>query len=73
MYGMKCDCYVLRQEERLRHAFERLDADESGFITVANLRELVGPCCDDEALQKTIEVRGRLASPLQALSSFLFC
>ncbi|CAM9324071.1 unnamed protein product [Laminaria digitata] len=43
------------EEDRLRLAFERLDTDESGFITVANLKEIVGPSYDDEAIRKTLE------------------
>ncbi|CAN0237732.1 unnamed protein product, partial [Hapterophycus canaliculatus] len=43
------------QEVRLRLAFERLDTDESGSITDNNLREIMGPSYDDEAIRKTLE------------------
>eukprot|EP00752_Nemacystus_decipiens_P008893 g7938.t1 len=43
------------EEERLRMAFERLDTDESGSITVSNLKEIMGPSYDDEAIRKTLE------------------
>ncbi|CAM9456780.1 unnamed protein product, partial [Ectocarpus sp. 8 AP-2014] len=43
------------EEVRLRQAFERLDTDESGSITVDNLREIMGPSYDDEAIHKTLE------------------
>ena len=42
---------VLGDETRLRHAFDRLDADSSGFISKANLRELMG--CDYEEANVT--------------------
>lgn len=45
------------QEGRLRMAFERLDTDESGSITVSNLKEIMGPSYDDEAIRKTLEVK----------------
>lgn len=38
-------------------AFERLDTDESGSITVSNLKEIMGPSYDDETIRKTLEVR----------------
>ncbi|CAM9326735.1 unnamed protein product [Ascophyllum nodosum] len=43
------------QEERLLHAFERLDTDGSGFITVANLKELMGPTFDEAMIRETIQ------------------
>ncbi|CAN0249034.1 unnamed protein product [Pylaiella littoralis] len=43
------------EEVRLRQAFERLDTDESGSITVNNLKEIMGPSYDDDAIRKTLE------------------
>lgn len=43
------------EEERLRLAFERLDTDESGYITLHNLKEIMGPSYDDDAIRHTLE------------------
>ncbi|CAN0069763.1 unnamed protein product [Discosporangium mesarthrocarpum] len=43
------------EEERLRMAFERLDTDGSGFITVGNFKEMCGPVYDDEAVRIALE------------------
>jgi len=42
------------EEERLAEAFDRLDADETGHISVENLRELLGNSFDEATVQTMI-------------------
>jgi len=41
-------------EERLAEAFDRIDSDDSGFITVANLKEFLGDDIPDKYLEDII-------------------
>ena len=42
-------------EERLAEAFDRLDSDDSGIITVANLKEFLGEDLPEAYLEKVID------------------
>lgn len=38
------------QEDRIAEAFDRLDADDTGFISRKNLREVLGKGCSSEEI-----------------------
>lgn len=42
------------EEERLAEAFDRIDSDDSGFITLQNLRDFLGEEVPTESLEKII-------------------
>lgn len=56
------------QEERLRFAFDRLDTDESGYITKSNLREVMGHGYDEEAIEVALEVGDPVLSSTKPFS-----
>ena len=43
------------EEERIAEAFDRIDADDSGFISRENLRELLGRDATPERIDRIIE------------------
>jgi Ca2+-binding EF-hand superfamily protein len=45
---------VLQDTARLRQAFDRLDADSSGFISKKNLKELMGSDYDEHSVAEMI-------------------
>jgi len=54
------------EEERLAEAFDRLDSDDSGFITKANLRAILGTSyskekVDDLVKEVDIEKNGKIS------------
>jgi len=49
---LECKGYL--EEERLAEAFDRLDSDDSGFITKANLKEILGADYDAAEVEEMI-------------------
>lgn len=43
------------EEERVAAAFDRLDSDDSGYISRENLREILGEDCKEEELDEIIK------------------
>lgn len=43
------------EEERVAAAFDRLDSDDSGYISRENLRELLGEGCAEEEIDDIIK------------------
>jgi Ca2+-binding EF-hand superfamily protein len=44
----------LMDDARLKHAFDRMDTDSSGYITPENLKEILGADFDQHSVQKMI-------------------
>lgn len=46
---------VLMHQDVLRKAFERFDTDHTGYLTVANLREVIGPDYEGESVEDLVK------------------
>lgn len=49
---------IIRQEESLKEAFERLDVDSTGVISRDNLKAVLGKTYDNSLIDKMLEVKG---------------